>query len=717
MNKTVSNYTEREIGRVVSITTTSVRVELHHEEKSPVRSYPGGLSTVAQIGAYLLFPIGSGEHTVGVLTGAFEHEGYEPDAQGGMTLQLARPRRTLAANLLGTLDGSGKFMKGITIYPTLETQSLIPDQIQLKAILTEISSNEQEKVTQIVSIGYSPIYDRVKIGLSIDDLFSRPLAIVGNTGSGKSWSVASIIQKTESTIAKSESSLSKYIILDINGEYSKAFSKKQGTRETNKVYINGNEFTLPLWLLKLQEFIKYFGASAATQIPILERVITIVREDSFDERKTIKLEKPDLKPKEIRKSLRFVEQAIEYVRKLKNCAQIVDGNYIGTKAKESFKSIIEIKKNWGDYVDEKYKENSETERNKVKEIAEDIKKNSDILKYVRRNPGTGEVNDPYDALPVELSTKITEFCNALEPLLEKTHEGISIEAGMPTITADTPIMFEPGKLNQSDPFDMAISGMRGEERIKEYIATLRLRIRRMFQDKRWRIFRDNWNQKINDIIGELTGDEPNKSNVIIVDCSMLAYDVLPFFCGIIGRLLLDIRENSNSDDRILQPWVLVLEEAHNYLRPKREGEDMGTTLSRESFERIAKEGRKFGLSLVIASQRPADVSETVLSQCANFIVHRIQNPTDIDYFKKILPSGSREILDQVSILIPGEALLLGSATNVPCRVKILVPYPEPHSETSKPSIAWKSDAKLFDVKAALKNWLRDISEEEKQNAH
>lgn len=103
MGNLVSNQHEREIGRIVSVTTISVKIELHSEDKSSVRSYPGGLSTVAQIGAYLLFPIGSGEHTVGVLTGAFEHEGYEPDNQGGMTLQLAKPRRTLSANLLGTL--------------------------------------------------------------------------------------------------------------------------------------------------------------------------------------------------------------------------------------------------------------------------------------------------------------------------------------------------------------------------------------------------------------------------------------------------------------------------------------------------------------------------------------------------------------------------------------------------------------------------------------
>lgn len=600
-------------------------------------------------------------------------------------------------------------MKGITIYPTLETPSLIPDKNQLKAILSDIVSSNLDEPIKIVPIGFSPIYERVQIGLSIDDLFSRPLAIVGNTGSGKSWSVASIIQRTNTTITERGQSLSKFIILDINGEYSKAFSKTVSTREANKAYVNGREFTLPLWLLDLQEFVKYFGASAATQIPILERVITLIREDSYDEKRTRGLGEAEIKPKEIRRSLRHVEYVIDYVRKLRNCAQVVDGNYIGIKAKESFKSICAVMRIWGEYVQSKYEATDESTRNKVREITKSLSDSTDLLKYVdKKQLGPKEVKDPYDALPPELREQITVFCELFEPLLEQTRESISMEAGLPTITADTPFIFRPAKLGSTDVFDLAISGMRGEERIKEYIATLRLRIRRMLQDKRWRVFTDKWERELADVVNELVGEGPDKTNFIIIDCSMLAYDVFPFFCGIIGRLLLEVRENAKPEERILQPWVLVLEEAHNYLRPKRESEDLGTTLSREAYERIAKEGRKFGLSLVIASQRPADVSETVLSQCANFVVHRIQNPTDIEYFKRILPSGSREILDQVSILTPGEALLIGSATNVPCRVKVMVPYPEPHSETSKPSNAWKPSSKVFNSKDALESWTRDF---------
>jgi DNA helicase HerA-like ATPase len=168
-----------------------------------------------------------------------------------------------------------------------------------------------------------------------------------------------------------------------------------------------------------------------------------------------------------------------------------------------------------------------------------------------------------------------------------------------------------------------------------------------------------------------------------------------------------MRAHATPARRTNQPYVLVLEEAHNYLRPYREGESQGIRLARDTFERIAKEGRKFGLSLMIASQRPSDVSATVLSQCANFVVHRIQNPDDIDYFKKILPTGSRDVLDQLPILAPGDGLLIGSAVNVPARVRVRRPSPEPLRETPKPWEAWREGQEKFDGADALRAWVAE----------
>jgi DNA helicase HerA-like ATPase len=148
----------------------------------------------------------------------------------------------------------------------------------------------------------------------------------------------------------------------------------------------------------------------------------------------------------------------------------------------------------------------------------------------------------------------------------------------------------------------------------------------------------------------------------------------------------------------------VLEEAHNYARPPRADEQRGQTLSRLAFERIAKEGRKFGLSLVIASQRPSEISQTIISQCANFISHRLQNPDDIDHFKRIIPMQARRLLDQVTILASGEAIVFGSAFHVPTRVQFDRPRPGPYSQTAAPYHEWRTETQPFPVDDVVNAW-------------
>ena len=101
------------------------------------------------------------------------------------------------------------------------------------------------------------------------------------------------------------------------------------------------------------------------------------------------------------------------------------------------------------------------------------------------------------------------------------------------------------------------------------------------------------------------------------------------------------------------------------------------------------------------------MSATVLSQCANFLVHRIQNPEDIDYFKKILPTGSRDMLDQLPVLAPGDGILVGSAVNVPARVKVRRPSPQPSSDTPAPWKAWQKGEKKFDISSSLSTWVKE----------
>ena len=151
-----------------------------------------------------------------------------------------------------------------------------------------------------------------------------------------------------------------------------------------------------------------------------------------------------------------------------------------------------------------------------------------------------------------------------------------------------------------------------------------MRLMTRLADRRWSIFTNYDDLGITSTAGwfKSLGFGAKGPKITVLDLSMLAHEALPFVCATFGRVLLEAREKLEASERYANPWVLVLEEAHNYARPARQGEDRGQALSRRAFERVAKEGRKFGLLLIVASQRPSEISPTIMSQCANFFSHR-----------------------------------------------------------------------------------------------
>lgn len=181
-------------------------------------------------------------------------------------------------------------------------------------------------------------------------------------------------------------------------------------------------------------------------------------------------------------------------------------------------------------------------------------------------------------------------------------------------------------------------------------------------------------------------------SVVVIDLSLLASEVLENVTALIGRLVLEFLQRlgeSGEDARGSLPVVLVLEEAQNYIPEERFRED--ESISRQVFERIAREGRKFGLSLVVASQRPSELSKTVLSQCSSFIVHRLQNPEDLRYFKDIVPGIYGPLLDQLPALAPRAALVLGECVRAPALVRVREANPIPRSRDPKFYSYWVAD--------------------------
>jgi DNA helicase HerA-like ATPase len=174
---------------------------------------------------------------------------------------------------------------------------------------------------------------------------------------------------------------------------------------------------------------------------------------------------------------------------------------------------------------------------------------------------------------------------------------------------------------------------------------------------------------------------------------LLAAEVLENVTALIGRLILEflqrMGEFSGESTRGSLPVVLVLEEAQNYIGEPRQGEE--ASISRLVFERIAREGRKHGLGLLVSSQRPSELSKTVLSQCSSFVVHRLQNPEDLRYFKEVVPGIYADLLNQLPALAPQTALVLGECVRAPALVKIREAKPLPRSRDPRFYAHWVAE--------------------------
>jgi len=196
------------------------------------------------------------------------------------------------------------------------------------------------------------------------------------------------------------------------------------------------------------------------------------------------------------------------------------------------------------------------------------------------------------------------------------------------------------------------------------------------------------------------------ANVVIVDLSLLASEVLENVTALIGRLIHEFLQRLSDPvsgvGRGEFPVVLVLEEAQNYIRENRRSEE--DSISKQVFERIAREGRKFGLGLVVASQRPSEMSKTVLSQCNSFIVHRLQNPEDLRYFREIVPGVYGQLLDQLPALAPRTALVLGECVQAPALVEMREVDPAPRSKNPQFYKSWTNEAVVPDVEAVCAKW-------------
>jgi hypothetical protein len=702
---------DRNIGRVLNVDSFRVLIEIDRENKSLTKTHYFGIYPIARINSYVIIPVGY-EKIVGHITKVqMFTEANEPINKA--TITLPDVKRLIWATMIGTIKKKGEreyYEQGITSYPSLDN----PVCFILKDELDIIFDKKTEYIADIVNdkgsyyipIGQSTAFPEYEIKIDPDALFSKHLAILGNTGSGKSCTIASLIQtllKGKYGDGKSKIENANFIILDTNGEYKNAFIKKSKDGKNfniigNCLNIDKEGLKIPYWFMNFEDFNTLFKATEGSQSPVLNTALVLAKEQIKGG------SAPIATFILIGNSLRTIYDALLSDEEEWKRASLIKST--GTILYNLLKNNIEkINK----YLTEK--NISLTADNIVQEI---------IYSVNSINVETNEkTKKKYYRFKLEFDP--SRYTNWYDKNAEIFNSSLlEFNTEQTKIDADMPIYFN--KENFIPQYLYPAMNIEGKEnsRIREYCATLILRMNTFFNDERYKILFDNYEDfpnalatflrycfgRMSNVKDDSSSESPNvlktgsppfldyynkifkspvkNHQIVIFDMSLLASDILENITALLGRLILEFlqRLGKDKEKRGTFPVVLVLEEAHNYIpEKKRDGEK--ESISKSIFERIAREGRKFGLSLVVSSQRPSELSKTVLSQCNSFIVHRIQNPEDQKYIQTIVPSINEDLLKQLPSLAQRTALIFGDCVRAPAQLYMNAADPLPDSKDPK----------------------------------
>lgn len=209
------------------------------------------------------------------------------------------------------------------------------------------------------------------------------------------------------------------------------------------------------------------------------------------------------------------------------------------------------------------------------------------------------------------------------------------------------------------------------------------------------------------LVGGSQDQADRKGGVKIIDFSEVPSDILPLMVSLVARLTFSLQQWTPPEKR--HPVALFCDEAHLYI-PERAQGDAASEISISIFERIAKEGRKYGVGLVVISQRPSEVNRTVLSQCNNLIAMRLTNAEDQGVVRRLLPDSLGGFSDLLPILDTGEALVVGDASLLPSRIRISEPRARPNSGTVDFWDEWSKDTPIGAIPAAVNGWRKQTQQ-------
>lgn len=659
---------KRAIGKVVSVAADRFVVEMHAGTDNFTVVGFDGVHYVARLGSFLMVPAQT-EYVVAEVVGLRERDAASPSERGD--IDRASSAKFLDVVPVGMLPMSGgSFRFGVSIFPSLYADALYALDGELDRIFDTDMAIEPSVGPpggtcdppgadryRALPIGKSVVFEDYEVKVRLNEFFGGHVAVLGNTGSGKSCTVASVLQSLFRKPQEHHARGATFVVFDVNGEYHEALAPlaKAGSIGVHHLVLDGtaDKFRVPHWFLEMAEWELLLQASERTQLPVLRTALGLTSLFHANTADALAIRE------------HFVATCIV------ECFRGADGDSPVSK----FQRVVAL-----------------------------------LQKYPTKDLNIALLNK------FSPNMQYGNFAgNGQAGFLAEVRKKLREDVPLPAYKR-TPFSFD--ELHECMDFAILYEEAHGNRQIRDYCSAMVTRLKSLQERVEYTFLRHEGAdvesapsdlEFLADIVGlAAKGDDyVKRDQIIIIDLNAVEDEIVELVSAVVARMLFRLLRRAEPRNRF--PIHLLLEEAHRYIASTPSRFSIDAT---KIFERIAKEGRKYGMFVMLASQRPSELSKTVLSQCSNFLVHRIQNPDDLSQIRQMTPFISDSVLKRLPSLPRQHALVFGTSVNLPTTFKVREASPRPHSDDTDVVARWfHEDGRLADVKLRAQSGL-DLGEDD-----
>ena len=538
----------------------------------------------------------------------------------------------IIGEILSIVEGICK----IQLLGNIHNNKFIAGMANKPAFSSNVCLAKEEDVALIISmpsmneeenlyLGKSAVYEKFPVYININKFFQEHFAIFGQTGSGKSCGIARIIQNLFEQ--ENPPKHAKLFLFDAFGEYHYAFKKlkKIGFKSYTTDLRRDNIIKIPTWLLTVDDVALLLEVKSASQLPIVEKAMKLVNIFTREESEVLEL-KNDI----------IARALLDILSSGKSPAQIRD-------------QIFSVLSTYN---------------------TSQLNLNTLVIQpgYTRPIKNCFNIDSTGKLREMELIT------NFFQNFLSDNYELKLPDGTFPYTLYDLKNAFD---------FALISEGVLSSDKVYDEANVLKVRLHALVNSDAVKYFTYPKYITAEDYIKELsTLEDGRNAQIINFNINYIDDRLAKTITKIYSRLLFDYAKSK--ENRASEPFHIILEEAHRYVQNDKDVSILGYNI----FERITKEGRKYGVMLGLITQRPSEMSDTAVSQCGNFLSFKMSHPKDVDYIMKMVSSVTPEVIEKLKLLQPGTCVTFGHIFQVPILIKLDMPSPTPSSSSCDIVEAW-----------------------------